>query len=198
MAVTMVSVRALLDVDEPKYAEAAELGPEAIPHLETLVREGDPMLASKATYLASLIQSDQSIEVVKAAAKSADAVVRVAAAAAARNLPAEAAEEVLAPLMADNDAGVQKTASKVAAPGHTSAPAQSPAGGPAPPESGGGSVAGAGYVQGAESPVDTAGSGGGSTDRAGDGAVFSGGDGGGTVDGSVPGAPMVGEGGGSV
>src|SRR5262245_33803225 len=106
--VTMAKVRALLDIDEPKYAEATQLGAKAIPHLETLVREGDPMLASKATYLASLIQSDRALDVVKAAAESSNPVVRVAAAAAARNLPDAATDEVLASLSSDEDAGVRK------------------------------------------------------------------------------------------
>jgi hypothetical protein len=48
-------VRAALEPEEPDYAAAAQLGP-AVPHLQTLIQGDDPMLASKASYLASLIQ----------------------------------------------------------------------------------------------------------------------------------------------
>jgi len=198
-AVTMAKVRALLDLDEPKYDEAAKLGARAIPHLKTLVREGDPMLASKATYLASLIQSDRSLEVVKAAAESSDPVVRVAAAAAARNLPDAATDEVLASLSSDEDAGVRKVALK-AAPASVAAPPLSVEKGPAPPESGGGSVGFEGVVfLGTESSGgDVAGDGGGSIDLVA-GAVTSTGaaDGGGTISGTLTAGLISGEGGGN-
>jgi len=47
---------------------------------------------------------------VRAAAQSSDPVVRVAAAAAARNLPAESANDVLGDLVSDADAGIRKVA----------------------------------------------------------------------------------------
>jgi hypothetical protein len=199
MSVTIANVRALLDVDEPNYAEAAKLGPKAVPHLETLVREGDAMLASKATYMASLIQSDHSINVVKAAAKSSDPVVRVAAAAAVRNLSAVATDEVLGLLSSDEDPGVRKTAFK-ASPAFASIPSPSAEGGPAPPESGGGSIGVQEGVPGSNSPSgDVVGDGGGSSYMwSADGSASSGaGDGGGTVDGTLPaGSTSSGEGGG--
>jgi hypothetical protein len=196
--VTMAKVRALLDLDEPKYGEAAKLGAKAIPHLKTLVREGDPMLASKATYLASLIQSDQAPDVVKAAAESSNPVVRVAAAAAARNLPDAATEEVLASLSTDEDAGVRKAAVRAAA-ASAAAPPLSAEKGPAPPESGGGSVGFEGVVfSGTESSGgDVAGDGGGSIDLVA-GAVTSTGaaEGGGAISGTRTGL-ISGEGGGA-
>jgi len=39
MAVTMAQVRAVLDPDEPDYGQAAKLGPQALAHLEKLVKE---------------------------------------------------------------------------------------------------------------------------------------------------------------
>lgn len=108
MPVSMEDVRKVLDPDEPDYAAAAELGAEALPHLEQLVRGDDVMLASKATYAASLIQGGAGI--VETAADSGDPVVRVAAAAAARNLPAEPARQVLSRLSDDADAGIRKVA----------------------------------------------------------------------------------------
>ena len=110
MAVAMDDVRAALDPEEPNYAEAAKLGADALPHLEVLVETADPLLASKATYLASLIRGPRAAAVVSAAAQRDDPVVRVAAAAAASNLPASGASSVLAELVGDADPGVRKVA----------------------------------------------------------------------------------------
>lgn len=110
MAVTMKNVRAALDPEEPNYAEAARLGAGALPHLSALVGGDDPMLASKAAYLASLIKDSRSAGVVKAAAASSDPTVRVAAAAAAVNLTAAGASTVLVELVDDDDIGVRKVA----------------------------------------------------------------------------------------
>jgi HEAT repeat protein len=112
MKVTMQQVTDILDVDEPNYPEAARLGPGALPHLDTLVKTADAMLASKATYLASLIQDEQSINVLKTAASSKFPEVRVAAAAGARNLNVTAAEEILLKLLVDADTGVREEAGK--------------------------------------------------------------------------------------
>jgi hypothetical protein len=110
MAVTMKEVRAALDPEEPDYEKAAKLGPEALPHLETLVNAGDTMLASKAAYLAGLIKAPKSAEVVATAAQSDDPAVRVAAAATASNLAPSAASDVLVDLVADPDPGVRRVA----------------------------------------------------------------------------------------
>ena len=110
MAVTMEDVRAALDPEEPDYEEAAGLGPAALPHLQVLVNSGDPMLASKAAYLASLIDDVRAAEVVEEAARSVDPIVRVAAAAAAANLGATVSSNVLRNLSNDPDAGVRKVA----------------------------------------------------------------------------------------
>jgi len=112
MAVTMQDVRSVLDPEEPDYEFAALLGPEALPHLETLVREGDPMLASKAAYLAGLLDDERSADVVNQASQSDSAAVRVAAAAAARHLSGSGASDVLISLLADSDPGVRTVALK--------------------------------------------------------------------------------------
>ena len=108
MAVSMEDVRRVLDPDEPDYGAAADLGEDALRHLEELVTGDDQMLASKATYAASLIPGGS--ETVQTAARSDDPVVRVAAAAAARNLPPENAERVLRELSDDDDPGIRKVA----------------------------------------------------------------------------------------
>jgi hypothetical protein len=110
MAVTMKDVRAALDPEEPNYEKAAKLGAEALPHLEVLVSSGDTMLASKATYLASLIKGAKSAEIVGTAAQSDDPAVRVAAAAATSNLAASGASTILEDLVGDPDPGVRKVA----------------------------------------------------------------------------------------
>jgi HEAT repeat protein len=122
MKVTMQQVTDILDVDEPNYPEAVRLGPGALPHLDTLVKTADAMLASKATYLASLIQDEQSINVLKTAASSKFPEVRVAAAAGARNLKSTIStagkiesnrfNDLLSSLKDDNDVGVKKEALK--------------------------------------------------------------------------------------
>jgi HEAT repeat protein len=100
----------VLEPEEPDYAAASRLGPEALPHLEALVAGSDPMLASKAAYAASVLEGATGEEVVRVAARSDDPVVRVAAAAAARNLPAQSARAVLTELASDEDPGIRKVA----------------------------------------------------------------------------------------
>ena len=110
MPVTMEQVRGALEPDEPNYAQAATLGPEAVPHLRDLIASRDPMLASKAVYLAGMIRSKESAQLLEDAASSSDPVLRVAAAGAARYLPGPAVSNVLLGLLADNDQGVRKVA----------------------------------------------------------------------------------------
>ena len=112
MPVTMEQVRAVLDSEEPNYEQAAQLGPEALPHLEELVGETDSLLASKAAYLASLIEDPHSKDILSRAAASDRAEVRAAAAGGASNLSPDAASDVLEPLLKDRDVGVRKTALK--------------------------------------------------------------------------------------
>lgn len=112
MAVTLEQVKNILTRDEPNYMEAAQLGPGAIPHLQKLLQEADPLLASKATYLASMIKSDQAVDVVKEAAVSEHAEVRAAAAAATRNLPQMPVTDVLSGLLDDGDVSVRKVTLK--------------------------------------------------------------------------------------
>jgi hypothetical protein len=112
MAVTIDQVRAVLNPDEPNYSQASALGPAALPHLAALVEDSDLLMAAKAAYLASLIPDPRAVEILNRAALSRQAALRVAAASAARNLPAEAGQEILALLGADEDAGVRKTAQK--------------------------------------------------------------------------------------
>lgn len=96
--------------EETAYAEAAKLGETALPILNSIVLGSDEMLASKATYLAAMIDSPHKGEVIANAARHASAIVRVAAANAAGEIPPAAAEKVLDTLMGDSDIGVTKFA----------------------------------------------------------------------------------------
>jgi HEAT repeat protein len=109
MAVTREQVLAQLYPDEPRYEQAAQLGPEALPHLMQIVQEGDPGLASKATSLAGRINAAGSAEVLGAAARSSDPVIRVAAAAALGNLD-ETPDPLAQSMLDDEDVGVRKLA----------------------------------------------------------------------------------------
>jgi HEAT repeat protein len=115
MAVTLEQVRRLLMPDEPNYIVAAKLGPQSLPHLRTLVNSKDQMLASKAAYLATLIDHEGAVAVLGDAAKSPSAVVRVAAASGARNVRHPSASGVVSRLLNDKDTGVRKMAIKAAA-----------------------------------------------------------------------------------
>ena len=109
MAVTREQVLAQLYPDEPRYEQAAQLGPQALPHLMQIVQEGDPGLASNATSLAGVINAAGSAEVVGAAARSSDPVIRVVAAAALGNL-SEMPDPLAQGMLNDEDVGVRKLA----------------------------------------------------------------------------------------
>ncbi len=111
MAVKMSQVKSALEPEEPQYREAAKLGAEALPHLKKLVNGDDPLLASKATYLAGLIDAEGSGDIVALAAQSDQVTVRVAAANSAANIT-DAASAVFEGLLSDNDVGVRKAAVK--------------------------------------------------------------------------------------
>jgi len=110
MAVTMAEVRAILDPEEPDYGRIGLLGSDALEHLEVLIESGDQMLASKATYAASLVADARSVELVQRAAASDNPALRVAAAAATVNLAPEQASQLVIALAGDSDEGVKKAA----------------------------------------------------------------------------------------
>ena len=110
MAVTMEQVRAALEPEEPDYPRAKTLGVDALPHLERMITGDHPSLAAKAAYLAGLIGTDKCMPAMGKAAASGQAVVRIAAAAAARHLPDQYREALVLQLVDDGDAGVQKVA----------------------------------------------------------------------------------------
>lgn len=109
MPVTMQQVIVQLDREEPDYAQAARLGPDALPHLATLIQGPDLGLAAKAASLAGVLDAAGSAAVLAIAVRHREPVVRVAAAAAAQRL------HVIPPaladgLLADPDPGVREWA----------------------------------------------------------------------------------------
>jgi HEAT repeat protein len=120
MPVTMQQVLAEIDKDEPNYARAAKLGPDAVPHLRQIAEADDPLRASKAAYLASLIPGQGSVDLLTAAAAHHAPEVRVAVAHALRNTK-EAPPAVLETLLEDSDPGVRKVT--LGTVGHLNVPA---------------------------------------------------------------------------
>jgi HEAT repeat protein len=112
MAITLADVIAVLHPEEPDYAKARQLGPDAIPFLQQIVMHSDQMTAAKAAYLAGLIGTAAGAQVVAHAAGSANPALRVAAAAAARELDQDHAALILEKLLADTDGGVRHRAVK--------------------------------------------------------------------------------------
>lgn len=107
MPVTMEQVINQLDREEPNYAQASQLGEEAIPHLIILIQGEDVGLATKAASLAGIINTDQSATALEVAVRHPNPLIRIAAAASAQNLttiPSSLALE----LLDDSDVGVRK------------------------------------------------------------------------------------------
>lgn len=126
MTVSLEKLKSVLGADEPDYAALAkEFGSEAVPYLDTLAKTKDPLMASKAVYLSSLISDSRSIDILSNAAKDPKPEVRIAAASGASNIVITAdriglladvnltkVEEVLSLLRNDSDSGVSKVARK--------------------------------------------------------------------------------------
>jgi HEAT repeat protein len=110
MPLTLEKVRDELEAEEPDYVRLAALGPDALPHLLTLVQEAHENISAKAAYLASLIASEQSVAVLAEAAKSPIDTVRIAAASGLRNIEPAAASPILDTILGDADVGVRKAA----------------------------------------------------------------------------------------
>jgi hypothetical protein len=100
-------VIAFLQQEETDYAQASKLGEPALPILKDIIMSTDERLASKATYLASMIAGNNT-DALQEAAKHPSVIVRIAAASASKDLSPEKAEAVLNHLVNDADVGVSK------------------------------------------------------------------------------------------
>lgn len=111
MAVMREDVHAALSPDEIDYNAVAEhLGPPAVPILREFIAEGDPAIASKATYLVARIPSDETPDAIQDAAIAAEPLVRLAAASVAPAIGVADAPELLGRLLDDDDVGARKQA----------------------------------------------------------------------------------------
>lgn len=117
MATTMKTIRKALDPEEPNYVEAQKIGPGALPHLKKLVEGDDILLAAKATYLAGLIGTKESVEILNLASRNTIPEIRIAAAASVHNITQrDAANQILLRLLSDKDWGVCRIALKSTGP----------------------------------------------------------------------------------
>lgn len=111
MSLTRERLRALLDVDEPNYPSiAGQLDAASTPHLEELIQDADPMLASKAVYAASLSPDPAAQRLVDKASQSPERLLRLASASALPNLPEQMRTPLIERLLDQDDAGIQKLA----------------------------------------------------------------------------------------
>lgn len=107
MPVTLQDVVRQLDRDEPDYAQVARLGSEALAHLGPMIQGNNIGLAAKAACLAGTMNMRESLPLLELAARHSDPVVRVAAAASARNMTRLTAK-LATVFLEDVDPGVRK------------------------------------------------------------------------------------------
>lgn len=114
MSVDANSVKRLLDSDEPNYAAVVRMGPAALPALARLLAGSNVRLAAAAASATGLMRHPSAHQTLERAARNPSAVVRLAAAGAARNLQGPGINRLLHTLLGDADAGVRKYAIKAA------------------------------------------------------------------------------------
>jgi hypothetical protein len=107
MPVTIQDVVNQLDREEPDYRQAARLGPDALPFVRQLIEGNNVALASKAAFLAGQISGAGSLQVLEIASRHPNPVVRVAAAASARNFTG-LSSALANTFLNDTDPGVRK------------------------------------------------------------------------------------------
>ncbi|CCH52338.1 hypothetical protein BN8_01332 [Fibrisoma limi BUZ 3] len=113
MALSPTELRLRLSSDEPDYAQLAQLiDGSDVSVLLQLANDPDPMLASKAVYLASLLPNPQAHDIVVTASNSPRALVRIASASALVNLPDEVRYPIADRLIDADDVSVKKLAIK--------------------------------------------------------------------------------------
>src|SRR4051812_9155947 len=104
--------------DEPMYDRAVALGVRALPAISEMVDDEDRHLAAAAVYVAGQIPTRQALEVIAKAARRDDPILRGTAAGALHDWAMhpgcvdelDAAAEIVAPLLEDEDATVRRFA----------------------------------------------------------------------------------------
>jgi hypothetical protein len=112
MAITKKDIYMMLSNEEPDYpAIAKKLNKSNLNDLRSLASSNNNMIATKAIYLASLIDEDDSSAIVDAASKSRSELKKIAAASALQNLKVAAKYDAIASrLLNSRNAGIKKMA----------------------------------------------------------------------------------------
>jgi HEAT repeat protein len=110
MSMTREEMQIALSRDEPDYAElAGRLDASDLPLLREFAASEDLMLATKAVYLASLVPGDEAAaDIVDAAARSQNELLRIAAASALSNIASERRNGIALTLIDDSSIEIQK------------------------------------------------------------------------------------------
>lgn len=110
MSMTYNEVVEYLTLDEPRAGSGERLDSDAVEHLERIFREGHSQLSVKAALALSIAGASGHHDLVRELAEDSRAIMRVAAARAAATLSSQPRDQLLARLLDDQDAGVQKEA----------------------------------------------------------------------------------------
>jgi hypothetical protein len=110
MPLAFEDLSARLNVVDGDYLSLAEHGSALLPHLKTLIQGPDPKLAARATLLAGSIESYQSVELIRLAAKHTHQMVRLVVPGACSSLKMSGVDEIVGDALQDSDHGVRKMA----------------------------------------------------------------------------------------
>lgn len=109
MGMSETALRAKLSCEEPVYRDlAASVTEEDLPALRALARGEEEGVATKAIYLASLLEPESAHEIVLEAANSRSELRRIAAGSGMVNLPPEKAERIALRLLDEKNPALKK------------------------------------------------------------------------------------------
>ena len=107
MAITIRTIKALLESDEPDYAAGKKLGKAALPLLKNWQAKRS-YAGEQGRLPGRNDRGEESLPTIEQASRHADITIRVAAAYAVQHLKKGLADDVLTRLLGDKDIGVQK------------------------------------------------------------------------------------------
>jgi HEAT repeat protein len=112
----VVNILSMIEPDEGMYEKLTE---EEIPHLQQMLNENQPWLASRAVFALSKLQSDKVNSILLPLVDDQRPEVRIALASSAGFLSKDLGENILAKLIADDETGVRKFAVQSISPKHS-------------------------------------------------------------------------------
>ena len=121
MPMTLEQLRSQLSAIEPDERMYQGIGPSEIPLLEQLLQDEEPWMASRAVFALSRIPHPEAMRILSQVTADPRPEVRVSLAASARNMPPQAASDILLNLLDDADVGVRKFSVDSIAPVHNKA-----------------------------------------------------------------------------